>query len=153
MTLFYCKRLVKLDFLPKLRYYKNMKISTKGRYALRIMIDIAQNSGKNCSAASIAGRQEISAKYTEQIVAMLLKNNLIKSKRGKEGGYSLSKKAKEISVLSVILATEGQIAIVDCLDSKHPCSRSKDCKTISCWSKLNDIILNYLKSVKLQDLL
>jgi len=129
-----------------------MKISTKGRYALRVMVDIVENESKLNSIKEIATRQDISVKYLEQIVSMLVKANLLVSFRGANGGYKLSRPANSISVLEILNATEGDVAIVECLEKDFKCKRSSICKTKSCWEKLNNLILNFLQDVYLTDL-
>jgi Rrf2 family protein len=107
-----------------------MKISTKGRYALRLMLDIAQNSnGEYVRLKDIAFRQEISEKYLEQITGLLTKRGLIKGERGSQGGYRLVKKPADYTIGSILQVTEGSLAPVACLDdSENLCPRSKICK-------------------------
>lgn len=130
-----------------------MKISTKGRYALRIMIDLAEQKNQLTPIKDIAQRQEISIKYLEQIVSMLFKKNLVEGFRGPTGGYKLTKSPDKINVAEILEATEGPIAIVECLEKNNTCKREKICKSKNCWNKLNFLISDYLKSVTLQDIL
>lgn len=130
-----------------------MKISTKGRYALRAMIDIALNGdGNYVSLKVIADRQQISKKYLEQIMTMLVKANLIETVRGNTGGFKLIKKPSEYSVYEILSATEGSLAPVDCV-TDNTCSRRKECKMLAFWTGLDDVINEYLKSKTLEDLI
>lgn len=131
-----------------------MKISTKGRYALRVMIDIALNShGKYITAKEIAERQGISNKYLEQIVAMLNKAGYLETARGTAGGYKLAKKPKECIVGDILKATEGDLTPLDCLTKKGKCNRKKYCKTYSFWKGLDEVINEYINSKTLEDLI
>ena len=133
-----------------------MRVSTKGRYALRVMIDLAQQpDGGYISLKGIAERQEISAKYLETIVAVLNKAGLLVSYRGKEGGYKLAKKPEEYTVNEILQLTEGSLAPVACLEGMkdNPCERAYGCITLPMWKKLDDIINDYLDSITLKDLL
>lgn len=132
-----------------------MKISTKGRYALRVMLDIAQQPGDMyISLKEIAERQEISMKYLEMIVGMLNRAQLLESRRGKEGGYRLTKKPQAYTIEEILELTEGSIAPVACMDCGAPvCERAEDCLTLPLWKKLDGVIRSYLQSVTLEDLL
>jgi Rrf2 family protein len=132
-----------------------MMISTKGRYALRIMLDLSRHLDDGyISLTKISERQEISVKYLEAIVAMLNKAGMVESLRGKEGGYKLTKKPEEYTVGSIIKLTEGSIAPVSCLESAtNSCGRADHCLTLPLWIKLEGIIDEYLESVTLMDLL
>ena len=127
-----------------------MEITTKGRYAVRVMADIARNEGY-VSTSEIAERQHISIKYLEKIVAMLSKAKLVKSMRGTNGGYKLSRERDEISVKDILDATGDAIKISTCLDT-DVCPIADKCDTIGVWNKLNQTINNYLESVTLKDL-
>lgn len=131
-----------------------MKISTKGRYALRMMIDLAQNQGDGyVSLKDIANRQEISKKYLEQIVAILNKPDVLRTNRGYQGGYRLAKKANEYTVGDILRLTEGGLAPVSCLDnSPILCDRAEDCITLPIWKGLYKVISEYLDSITLQDI-
>lgn len=110
-----------------------MKISTKGRYALRIMVDIAQNDKNDyVSIKSISERQNISNKYIEQIIFKLLKANLLITYRGHTGGYKLSKKPKEYKVGEILRVAEGNLNVIDCVH-EFDCPRKVECKTYSFW--------------------
>ena len=131
-----------------------MKISTKGRYALRIMIDLAINSnGKFISLNEIAKRQEISNKYLEQIVAILNKAGYLETARGNSGGYRLKRKPKEYRVGDILRATEGDLAPIYCLTGEWDCKKQKKCKTYPFWKGLDDVINEYVDSKTLEDLM
>ena len=131
-----------------------MKISTKGRYALRVMIDLAiNNNGKYISLKEISQRQEISNKYLEQIISLLNKAGYLETARGNTGGYKLSKKPSEYKVGDILRATEGDLAPIYCLTEEGECTRQKDCKTYSFWKGLDDVINGYIDSKTLADLI
>lgn len=131
-----------------------MKISTKGRYALRMMIDLAQNQGDGyVSLKDIANRQEISKKYLEQIVAILNKPDILRTNRGYQGGYRLAKNANEYTVGDILRLTEGGIAPVSCLEnSPIMCDRADECVTLPIWKGLYKVISEYVDSITLQDI-
>lgn len=129
-------------------------ISTKGRYALRVMIDIAENGGKFVPLKDIAKRQDISKKYLEIIVRDLVRYELIKGSSGKGGGYSLCKNVEDYSVGEIVEATEGPIVTVACLSENSPkCPRSGLCKTLPLWKELEKTVHGFLFSKKLSDLI
>lgn len=132
-----------------------MKFSTKGRYALRVIIDLAEhNSGKYIPLTDIAARQEISEKYLESIVSVLSKNNYVDSLRGKGGGYRLNRSPDEYTVGSIIKLIEGSLAPVACLeDNAKPCERASECRTIGMWSGLQKLINDYLEGITIGDLI
>lgn len=133
-----------------------MMVSTKGRYALRVMLDLAQQDrNAYISLKSISERQKISMKYMEAIVAMLNKAGLLKSQRGKDGGYQLSRLPEEYPIGEILKLTEGTLAPVACLGEKcnEECEISSNCLTRPMWKKLDGIIDEYLSSVTLADLL
>lgn len=132
-----------------------MMISTKGRYALRVMIDLAQNDrGEYISLKDVAQRQGISMKYLEMIVSLLHKGHMVESQRGKAGGYRLIREPSKYTVEEILKLTEGTLSPVNCLESDtNCCERAKNCITLPLWKKLDDVIGNYLNSVTLQDLL
>ena len=119
-----------------------MKISTKGRYALRLMLDIALNDAKTpVRIKDIAERQQISDKYLEQIVSSLNKAGFVKSLRGPQGGYRLTKKPEEYTVGMILRLIEGSLAPVACLDDDiNNCTRADRCPTLILWEKLYDAI-------------
>ena len=132
-----------------------MKISTKGRYALRLMLDIAaHDSGEPVRIKEIASRQEISAKYLEQIVAILSKAGYVKSIRGPHGGYRLTRKPEEYSLGDILRLTEGSLAPVECLEGEtNQCPRAGDCITLLFWKKLDKAIREVTEGYTLEDLL
>lgn len=130
-----------------------MRISTKGRYALRLMLDLAiNNTGDPVSLKDIARRQEISDKYLEQIISVLNKANYVKSIRGAQGGYILTKKPEEYTVGMILRLTEGSLAPVACVEEENPCDRIQDCATIMVWKKMNDAINEVVDGITLADL-
>ena len=132
-----------------------MKISTKGRYALRMLIELAEHHEEGyVSLKDISERQNISKKYLEQIVPMLNKSGILRTNRGNKGGYMLAKPASECSVGEVLRATEGSLAPVSCLDyEQNDCPRSDTCATLYVWKGLEKAVNDYLNSVTLQDIL
>lgn len=133
---------------------KNMKISTKGRYALRLMLDLAlNNTGEPVRIKDIAARQEISDKYLEQIISVLNKAGYVKSIRGPQGGYRLSKEPEKYTVGMILRLTEGSLAPVSCLDDEpNLCERSGSCVTLRLWKMLNTAISDVVDKVTLADL-
>lgn len=131
-----------------------MKISTKGRYTLRVLIDIAENSnGEYIPMKEIATRQNISLKYLEKILPVLVKGNIIEGTSGKGGGYRLKKKPSELKIGKILTLVEGDLAPVQCVsDGKVACENKKNCRTIKLWKGLNKVITDYLNSVSLADL-
>lgn len=132
-----------------------MKISTKGRYALRMLIDLAENSDKGFIALKdIAGRQDLSKKYLEQIVPILNNAGILVTGRGYQGGYKLAKSPVEYTVGDILRLTEGSLAPVSCLEqSPNMCERSEGCVTLPIWEGLHKVINEYLDSITLQDIL
>ncbi len=132
-----------------------MKISTRGRYALRFMIDLARNDNEGYTALKdVSSRQDISIKYLEQITTLLSKNGLLLSVRGPTGGYRLSKKPSQYTIGEILRITEGNLSPVSCLESlENTCPVKNQCHTLSLWKGLDDVINNYLDSKTLQDLL
>lgn len=132
-----------------------MKISTKGRYALRMLLDLAEHQNDGFIALKdIAERQNISKKYLEQIIPILNKSDILNANRGYQGGYRLAKSPDKYSVGAILRLTEGSIAPVSCLDfDPIQCDRSEDCLTLPVWKGLNKVISDYLDSITLQDIL
>lgn len=132
-----------------------MIISTKGRYALRIMTDLAQHTDEGyISLKSISERQQVSMKYLESIVATLNRAGLVISLRGKDGGYKLARKPAAYSVGEIVKLTEGSLAAVSCLENcDTTCAQADHCLTLPVWRNLDKIIYDYLASVSLQDLI
>ena len=132
-----------------------MKISTKGRYALRLMLDIALNDAKTpVRIKDIAERQQISDKYLEQIVSSINKAGFVKSLRGPQGGYRLTKKPEEYTVGMILRLIEGSLAPVACLDDDiNNCTRADRCPTLILWEKLYDAISEVVDNITLADLI
>ncbi len=133
-----------------------MMVSTKGRYALRVMIDLAEHqSGGYTPLKEIAARQDISEKYLENILKFLVRDGLLTGLRGKGGGYKLTRAPEDYSVGEILRLTEGSLAPVACLsaDQHHGCDRIADCRTLPMWRKLDELINGYLDSVSLADLM
>lgn len=132
-----------------------MKVSTKGRYALRLMLDLATYSaGGPVSLKDVARRQEISDKYLEQIIAVLNKAGYVKSVRGAQGGYLLKRAPSEYTVGMILRLTEGDLAPVGCVgDEKEECDRKAECVTIRIWQKLNEAINNVVDNITLADMM
>ena len=131
-----------------------MLISTKGRYALRVMVDLAEHQSEEfISLKEIAQRQEISEKYLESIIRMLVKAKAVESLRGKGGGYRLKKAPDQYTVDSILRLTEESLAPVSCLENAaDACPRSGRCKTLALWQGLDKVIRAYLESVTIADL-
>lgn len=132
-----------------------MMISTRGRYALRVMIDLAEQGVEGFTPLKdIAARQHISQKYMEGIMTTLSKCNLIEAVHGKKGGYKLNREPKEYKVGEILRVTEGSLAPVACLEcDAEPCEKADSCRTLPMWSKLNSLVNDYLDSVTLADLM
>ena len=132
-----------------------MKISTKGRYALRMMIDLATHSDKEYVALKdVANRQNISKKYLEQIVPLLSKADLLRTNRGYQGGYALSKPPEQYTVGEILRVTEGSLSPVACLQyGTNNCPRKSDCITLPVWEGLYKTIMDYLDGITLRDII
>ena len=131
-----------------------MLISTKGRYALRLLLEMGRHElGTTIPLPVIAEKQDISEKYLEAIVSVLVKGGLIEGTRGKNGGYRLVKDISEYTVGEVLRQTEGTLAPVSCLDKSYGCPRADSCRTMPVWEKLDSLINGYLDSVTLGTLL
>ena len=131
-----------------------MRISTKGRYALRIMLDLAQN-GEDSPVAlrEISERQNITPKYMESIMALLLRDNLVQSLRGKAGGYMLTRKPAEYPLYEILSTAEGGLAPVHCLSmDENECPLHDTCLTIPVWVGLHNAIKDYLSGISLEEL-
>lgn len=131
-----------------------MKVSTKGRYALRLMLDLAlNNTGEYITIKSIAARQEISEKYLEQIISLLNRAGYVKSIRGAQGGYRLAKDPSEYTVGMILRLTEGDLVPTDCLDEdSSECKRTNHCVTREVWQELYEAICSVVDKITLQDL-
>ena len=132
-----------------------MRVSTKGRYALRLMLDLAMhNTGSPVSLKDIAERQGISDKYLEQIISILNKAGYVRSVRGAQGGYSLRKKPEEYTVGMILRLTEGSLSPVACVYGDNPvdCDREADCVTVLVWRRLSEAINDVVDNITLADL-
>lgn len=131
-----------------------MKVSTKGRYALRVMVDLSEHhTGAYIPLRDVARRQEISQKYLESIMAMLSKAGFVDALHGKGGGYRLNRAPSEYTVWSVLLVTEGTLAPVSCLESEcNPCKRAAACRTLPMWTELDRLVREYLEGITIADL-
>lgn len=132
-----------------------MMISTRGRYALRVMIDLAETGGDNFVAMKkIAERQGISLKYLERIIPVLVKNGLIEGVQGKGGGYRLCRSPEEYSVGEILRLTEGDLAPVSCLEcNAESCERAAECKTLPMWRDFYKMVNSYFDGISLADLM
>lgn len=129
-----------------------MKISTKGRYALRLMLDLALNGqGQPAALRDVAGRQDISEKYLEQLVAPMTRAGLLKSVRGASGGYLLTRSPADYTVGEILRTQEGSLAPVDCADGQA-CARSGQCVTVDLWRRLKEAVDGVVDATTLQDL-
>lgn len=131
-----------------------MLISTKGRYALRVMIDLAEHRGQGfIPMKDIAARQELSLKYLERILPTLTRGKYVEGQHGKGGGYRLMKAPEDCRVGDILRLTEGTLAPVACLEEgAAPCQRSAECRTIGMWQKLDRMISEYLDGITVADL-
>lgn len=132
-----------------------MMISTKGRYALRVMLDLAQQEHKEFTPLKeVAQRQNISHKYLESIMTVLSKNHMIEAIHGKGGGYRLNREPEEYTVGEILRLIEGSLAPVSCLEcGAEPCERADVCQTLPMWQTLNKMVNDYLDGVTLADLI
>jgi len=131
-----------------------MIVSTKGRYALRVMIDLAEHQAERyVPLKEVAERQEISEKYLENILKVLVQNGFLEGLRGKGGGYRLTRTPDQYTVAEILLLTEGSLAPVSCLVPAAPaCERMPNCRTYTMWKGLNDMIADYFGKITLADL-
>ncbi|MBE6469238.1 MAG: Rrf2 family transcriptional regulator [Coriobacteriaceae bacterium] len=131
-----------------------MLVSTKGRYALRVMIDLAEHQASGrIPLKEIARRQDVSEKYLENILSTLVRNGLLSGMRGKGGGYCLTKSPDQFTVGQVLRLTEGTLAPVSCLEGDGDgCSRAAECPTIEMWRELDRMISGYLDGITIADL-
>ena len=130
-------------------------VSAKGRYALRVFLDLAENQGDGYVALSeVSKRQDVSLKYLETIVATLVRGGLLRSQRGMSGGYRLSRDAKDISIYQIFNLTEGSLSPVACINcGQNFCTREGVCQTKEMWTNVDNLLNNYFKSISVQDLL
>lgn len=132
-----------------------MIVSTRGRYALRVLIDLAEHSeDERIPLKDVAERQEISQKYIESIMTLLSKNGFVDGVHGKGGGYKLNRAPEDYKVGDILRLTEGTLAPVACLEAgAAPCPKKEHCRTIPMWTKLDELIEGYLDSVSIKDLM
>lgn len=132
-----------------------MKISTKGRYALRMVVDLAEHQHEEfTSLKDIAERQGISKKYLEQIVPLLNRNGILRTNRGNKGGYRLAKAPENYTVGDILRATEGSFAPVSCLEYEtNECPRADSCTTLYIWEGLYKVVNEYFDGITIQDIL
>lgn len=133
---------------------ENMVVSTRGRYALRVMIDLAEHGGGYIPMKDVAERQEISLKYLEKILPVLTKNHMIEGVHGKGGGYRLTRRPSDYSVGDILRLTEGDLAPVSCLEcNPRPCGRTAECRTFPMWQKFDRMINEFFDSISIADLM
>ena len=132
-----------------------MLVSTRGRYALRVFIDLAEHcGGEYIPMKDVAQRQELSLKYLERIMPVLAKNSLVEGVHGKGGGYRLTREPKEYKIGEILRLTEGDLAPVACLECEaKPCERAEKCKTLPMWTEFHKLVNNYFDSITLADLM
>lgn len=132
-----------------------MMISTRGRYALRVMIDLAEhNSGEYIPLKEVVRRQDISQKYLESIMSRLSKEGFVEGAHGKGGGYRLSRPPEDYRVGDILRLTEGTLAPVSCLEcGAKPCNKASQCRTLNMWKKLHNMISEFLDGITLADLM
>lgn len=130
-----------------------MKISSKGRYAVRVMAELGKHQNQFVSVAVLSEKQNISPKYLEKIISMLVKAKLIESSRGVDGGYKLVKQPNDYTIAEILKATNDLPCIAPCLENNKNCPMSNKCDSIGCWEKLNAMIVDYLNKITLENLL
>ena len=132
-----------------------MMVSTKGRYALTVMVDLAKLSdGGFVSLADIAERENLSMKYLESIISILNKGGMLKSIRGKNGGYKLAREPKDYNISEILLLTEGTLAPVNCIMQEGiQCEKAATCSTLPLWAGLDNVIDKYLSTITLEDII
>ena len=130
-----------------------MKLSTRSRYGLRAILELAMEHGNGpVQIKTIAKRQDISNKYLEQLMSILKSSGLVRSIRGAKGGYTLAKEPKEITVADVFLTLEGPLVTVECLEHPEFCTKCTDCVTRYVWGKIHGSVLEVMQSITLQEL-
>lgn len=132
-----------------------MKVSTRGRYAIRVMLDLAEHDqSEYIPLIDIAKRQEISEKYLEAIVSLLVKAGLLTALRGKRGGYRLTRTPDQYTLKDILQTTEGAFAPVACLEEEvNTCMRASECKTLKVWTDFQKLVNDYFESITLQSLM
>lgn len=145
----------KVAYVDEERLEKEMMISTRGRYALRVMIDLAESMEQGLvPMKEVAAHQEISLKYIERIMPVLVQNGLVEGIHGKGGGYRLTKQPKEYRVGDILRLTEGDLAPVACLEcGAEPCNKTDECRTLPMWNEFYEMINKYFDSITLADLM
>lgn len=130
-----------------------MKLSTRTRYGMRLMVDLAQHWGEGYIALKdVAERQNISKKYLEQIVSLLMNHGLLKATRGFSGGYQLAEEPSRITAAEVVRATENSLSALACINDEDACDRRDRCSSLSLWIGLEKVIIDYLQGITLADL-
>ena len=132
-----------------------MLISTRGRYALRFLVDLAENQGEEgfITTREIADRQEVSQKYAERLMASLSRNQFVTPQHGKGGGYRLGRSPEEYRISEILKAMDEELAPVACLAcNPNECHRAKDCRTLPMWQKLDNMITDFFDGITLADL-
>ena len=131
-----------------------MLVSTKGRYALRVMVDLAEHQAAGrIPLKEIAARQGISEKYLENILATLVRANMLSGMRGKGGGYVLTRPPEQYTVGEILRLTEGSLAPVACLSCEEPCERADSCRTVGMWRRFEEITNEYFDGITVKDLM
>lgn len=131
-----------------------MKLSTRTRYGIRALLELAENQDQGpLQLKKIAAKQDISVKYLEQLIAILKSTGLVRSVRGARGGYLLAKPASEIKLSEAFTALEGPVVTAECVDNKHFCERIEDCAARNVWCKVQKAVLDILDSLTLEDML
>ena len=130
-----------------------MMISTRGRYALRVLVDLAEHSGSLVPMKDVAARQGISKKYMEQIMALLVKDGYVEGVHGKGGGYRLGRPPEQCVVGDILRLTEGSLAPVACLSCDEPCERADSCRTVGMWRRFEEITNEYFDGITVKDLM
>lgn len=132
-----------------------MTISTRGRYALRVMIDLAENGNDSyIPMKAVAERQGLPLKYLERILPVLTQNHIVEGQHGKGGGYRLTRRPEEYTVGEILRLAEGDLAPVSCLEcGAEPCEKADECRTIAMWKKLQTLIDGYFDGITLRDLM
>lgn len=130
-----------------------MNISTKGRYGIRMLVDLAQHKDAGLvQIKDLAQRQDITIKYAEQIISLLNKNRFVRSVRGAQGGYEIIGNAKDYTIYDILTKIEGDLSVVDCVNDETYCNRTSACESRNLWVGLNNVIKDYLSNITLQDL-
>ena len=130
-----------------------MMISTRGRYALRVLVDLAEHSGGLVPMKDVAARQGISKKYMEQIMALLVKDGYVEGVHGKGGGYRLGRSPEQCGVGDILRLAEGSLAPVACLSCDEPCERADSCRTVGMWRRFEEITNEYFDGITIRDLM